>query len=73
MKYLTKYVKHMRFFQMKTKKNYMIHVEGKMKNSHIKHHLKDNKHNKRNNNSNSLGRDIKMMFFKILICFSIPN
>lgn len=73
MKYLIKFVKHMKFFQMKIKKNYMMHVEDKMKNNHIKHHLENSRLNKKNNNSNSLDKGIRMMFFKILICFSIQN
>ena len=48
MKYLTKFVKHMRLFKMRIKKNYMMHVEDKMKNKLINRLLEGSKLNKKN-------------------------
>ena len=72
MKYLTKFVKHMRLFQMRIKKNYMMHVEDKKKNKLINRLLEGNKLNKQNKR-NSLDRGIRMKFFKTSICFLIQN
>ena len=72
MKYLTKFVKHMRLFQMRIKKNYMMHVEDKKKNKLINRLLEGSKLNKKNKR-NSLDRGIRMMFFKTSICFLIQN
>ena len=47
MKYLTKFVKHMRLFQMRIKKNYMMHVEDKKKNKLINRLLEGSKLNKK--------------------------
>ena len=73
MKYLTKFVKHMRLFQMRIKKNYMMHVEDKKKNKLINRLLEGSKLNKKNKQRNSLDRGIRMMFFKTSICFLIQN